>query len=151
MLCWYKRYSIYSIYLICFDFVLIWFDFVLFDLICLNCFQVLCAKNVETLVNSLCRFNIYNPVSWFFLFQGFNFILSVIVSFGSYLKSSSSSSIHSQSSSSKYKSRANFSGLFWTFIFYFRTFINLSYWVVYTFRSLSYNPEAAASTTFLFF
>ena len=47
----------------------------------------------------------------------------------------------SSSSSSKYKSIGKIPGIFWTFIFFFLAFVNLSFWVSYIFRSLFYNSR----------
>ena len=44
-----------------------------------------CANNVESLVNNLFGVKIFNPVPTIFLFWGFNFALSAIVSSGSKL------------------------------------------------------------------
>ena len=42
----------------------------------------ICANNIGSLVNSLFGVKIFNPVPVILLFQGFNFILSAIVSSG---------------------------------------------------------------------
>ena len=93
----------------------------------------------------------FNHFAFFFSFLEFNFTLLVIVSSGSdFTSSSSSSSGDIASSLSKYKLRVRFSSLFKTFILFFRASESLSYRVAYVFRTLSYNSEAVASTTFLF-
>ena len=88
------------------------------DSICLisffNLFELFsaftCTNNIGSLVNNLFGDNIFNPVPSFFLFWGFNFALSAIVSFYSNFSSSSSSngSIGGKSSSSYYKSIGKF-------------------------------------------
>ena len=95
LLCRYKRYNI----------CLISF-FNLFELF----LALICAKNIGSLVNSLFGVEIFNPVPVVFLFRGFSFTLSAIVSSGS--NSTSSLSSYPTSSSAKCKSVVNSSGTF---------------------------------------
>ena len=72
---------------------------------------------------------IFNPVPVFFLFWGFNFTLSAIVSFDSDsdVTSWSPSIGGGVGKSSAAKSRVKFSGLFRTFIFFFWSSERLSF------------------------
>ena len=104
------------------------------------------ANNIGNLVNNSFGVNVFYPVPLILLFRGFNFILTAIVSSGSNFTSSSPSSGKSSSS----KSRAKHSGLFRTFSLFFESSESLSYWVIYMFKSLSYNLDSVLITTFLF-
>ena len=86
------------------------------------------------------RVKIFNPVPSFFLFRRLNFAFLAIVSSGSNFTSLSSSNggIGGNSSSSKYKSIGNFSGVIYNLIIFFWAFLILSYCVLYISRSLSY-------------
>ena len=74
----------------------------------------ICANNIGSLVNNLLGVKVFNLVSIFFLFRGFNSVLSAIVSSGYNFTFSSppTEDIGGKSSSSKYKSIAKFSGTF---------------------------------------
>ena len=108
----------------------------------------ICAINIESIVNNLLGVKFFNPVLVVFLFQGFNFTLSAIIFSGSSTSSSSYVAISGKLVEISGKSRFNISGSFRTFTFFFESSWRLLYWVVYTFKNLSYNLKAVLITTF---
>ena len=125
-----------------------YFQFIIFDLHQLFP-AFICAYNIGSLVNCLLGVRIFNSVPVFFLFWGYNFILSAIVFFGSNFTSSSRFNGDSGGKLSSSKSRIKISGLFRTFTLFYELSESLLYWVVYIFKILTYSFGAVLITTFI--